>query len=199
MLIVMDTTNAAATSLSEDWFMLLAVTILAIYLVARFSRSISGENAAISITTDQHRPVLSRNLPARPRPHAETTVSVAARFCNKIGHCSGSAVAVISARGPGAASTAMTGTPSPCRDLPADALKQWQRLCDVINNAGERSRKIGSYQSGAKVQLDAAELALNRMLAEIATIMPLPIAPATAVQEFPVHLTSAKAAQLIAA
>ncbi len=52
-----------------------------------------------------------------------------------------------------------------------------QRLTSVLDSAKARVQTINAAQVAAARQIDSAEMALNRLLAEISSIMPTAIAP----------------------
>ena len=57
---------------------------------------------------------------------------------------------------------------------------QLQRLGRVIDTACGHARAASDIQAAASVQIDAAEIALNRLLAEIVGVMPVAITPVVA-------------------
>ena len=59
----------------------------------------------------------------------------------------------------------------------APPMAHWQRLTVIVDRDSERTQRIGQIHSTAGQHLDTVEIGLNRLLAEISQVMPLPIEP----------------------
>lgn len=56
--------------------------------------------------------------------------------------------------------------------------RDWQKVMDIAARDIARVPELASIQARAALQIDAAEHAFNRMLAECASVIAVPVAPA---------------------
>ena len=97
-------------------------------------------------------------------------------------------------------STGITRRPSTTVAAPSPRLgpgSELRRLADIMDGARSRLDTVTTTQRAAARHLDSAEIALNRLLAEIADIMPPAIAPTVIPRRAAV--TSIRAGSAIAA
>ena len=77
---------------------------------------------------------------------------------------------------------------APGRSLRLDTKAQLAKLSAIIDRAVGHSRAASEIQAAASIQIDAAEMALNRLLVEISGVMHLGVRPSvTPRREMPMH------------